>query len=139
MLDQNEQRLTVAVNGGVYVDRILTALYASSDRLTWEELWLYLAAMAKVILVSWLVIGDFNQVVDPTEKLGGQRLTRTHTASLWNFLNNGGLIDLGFSGPRYTWTNNRRGAGKIRERLDRAVCNSLWQLRFSGHGVRHLP
>lgn len=139
MLDQNEQSLTVAVNGGVYVDWILTALYASSDRLTWEELWLYLAAMAKVILVTWLVTGDFNQVVDPTEKLGGQRLTWTHTASLWNFLNNGGLIDLGFSGPRYTWTNNRRGAGKIRERLDRAVCNSLWQLRFSGHGVRHLP
>lgn len=75
MLDQNEQSLTVAVNGGVYVDWILTALYASSDRLTWEELWLYLAAMAKVILVPWLVTGDFNQVVDPTEKLGGQRLT----------------------------------------------------------------
>lgn len=82
VLDQNEQSLTVAVDGGVYVDWILTALYASPDRLTREELWLYLAAMEKVIRVSWLVTGDFNQVVDQDEKLGGQRLTWIHTASL---------------------------------------------------------
>jgi hypothetical protein len=40
------------------------------------------------------------------------------------------LIDLGFVGPKYTWSNCQEGAAIIRERLDRAVANRAWMRAF---------
>ena len=44
------------------------------------------------------------------------------------------MCELHFTGPKYTWTNKR-----ILERLDRAVCNTLWRRVFAEAYVRHLP
>ncbi|XP_021812414.1 uncharacterized protein LOC110755503 [Prunus avium] len=44
------------------------------------------------------------------------------------------MIDLGYSGPRFTWTNNR-----VFKRLDRAVCNLKWRQMFAEAHVVHLP
>jgi hypothetical protein len=33
------------------------------------------------------------------------------------------LGDLGYCGPKYTWTNGRPGENNMLERLDRAVAN----------------
>jgi hypothetical protein len=49
-----------------------------------------------------------------------------------------GAIDLGFSGPKYTWSNRRVGWANIRERLYRGLCNADWQSLFPKAGVRHL-
>lgn len=49
-----------------------------------------------------------------------------------------GTIDLGFSGPKYTWSNKRVGWANIRERLDRGICNADWQRLFPKAAVRHL-
>jgi hypothetical protein len=45
---------------------------------------------------------------------------------------------LGFSGPKYTWSNRRVDWENIRERLDRWLCNADWQSLFPKVGVRHL-
>ncbi|CAN1227539.1 Putative ribonuclease H protein At1g65750 [Linum grandiflorum] len=45
-----------------------------------------------------------------------------------NFVNSINMIDLGFQGPPYTWTNNQQGADRIRSRLDRAMANVAWRL-----------
>lgn len=42
ILSLNEQSMTLAVNGGTYVDWILTAVYASPKHNCREELWFYL-------------------------------------------------------------------------------------------------
>jgi hypothetical protein len=36
------------------------------------------------------------------------------------------LSDLGFSGPKFTWSNGCDGAAFTQERLDRVVANSEW-------------
>ena len=42
-----------------------------------------------------------------------------------------GLSDLGFQGDIFTWRNNSHEAeGYIRERLDRAVANTSWKVKF---------
>ena len=55
-----------------------------------------------------------------------------------NFLNNCNLIDLGYNGPRFTWTN-KRDNGLVMKRLDKALANSQWKLLFNDSHVCHLP
>jgi hypothetical protein len=40
------------------------------------------------------------------------------------------LTDLGFSGPKYTWSNCREDLGFIKERLDRGFANQEWRDLF---------
>lgn len=43
------------------------------------------------------------------------------------------VIDMGFQGPMFTWTNNT-----VKERLDRCICNDDWRLLFPEAKVFHL-
>ena len=48
------------------------------------------------------------------------------------------LIDLGFSGPKFTWTNRRELSDLIQQRLDRVWVNAEWKLCFPEAFVSHL-
>lgn len=50
-----------------------------------------------------------------------------------------GFLDLGFSGPKYTWINSRITGSLIRERLDRCWANSDWCMLYPNAHVFHLP
>lgn len=43
----------------------------------------------------------------------------------WDTVSYCGLMDLGYNGPNFTWSNGRRGADNILERLDRALANEM--------------
>lgn len=75
---------------------------------------------------KWLLIGDFNQIENPSHKLGGRReIKGAKIFTQWRLQNN--LIELTSKGVSFTWTNNREGENLIMERLDRAFCNSQWK------------
>ncbi|KAF7146318.1 hypothetical protein RHSIM_Rhsim04G0150700 [Rhododendron simsii] len=42
-------------------------------------------------------------------------------------INECGLVDLEFKGPKFTWRNNRRGDDFIMERIDMAFANAKWR------------
>lgn len=46
------------------------------------------------------------------------------------------LIDLGFSGPRFTWRGMRNNA-LVQERLDRGLVNAKWQIQWPNTTVVH--
>lgn len=46
---------------------------------------------------------------------------------------------MGYSGPRLTWTNGRGGMGNTLVRLDRALANSDWRLKFPEAAVENIP
>lgn len=80
----------------------------------------------KDINIPWMLIGDSNDISDADEKLGGTR--SFHCSRFANWISSCNLIDLGFSGPRFTWSNLR--LGHVKERLDRALSNADWRLLF---------
>ena len=86
----------------------------------------------------WLVIGDLNSTASNLDKSGGNQKGECSSRSFRNFVDNVGAIDMGFSGPKYTWTNKRSGWANIRSKLDRGICNSDWLSLFPKTGVRHL-
>ncbi|KAE8705900.1 hypothetical protein F3Y22_tig00110415pilonHSYRG00138 [Hibiscus syriacus] len=50
-----------------------------------------------------------------------------------NLLFNFGLRDMGFQGPRYTWS-----LGLVSARLDRVICNNKWDEQFPYAAILHL-
>jgi hypothetical protein len=87
----------------------------------------------------WLCIGDFNLILSQSDKYGGRPYACSSTDVFHGFLDLFGMIDLGFSGNPYTWTNKRRDHHLIKEHLDRGIANSLWVHLFPHYSVQHLP
>ena len=54
-------------------------------------------------------------------------------------VNNCNLMDLGCTGPKLTWSNNRKGWAITMVRLDSAMCNTEWRSSFSDDLDLNLP
>lgn len=67
------QIINVLVRFGNQKPWLLPAIYASSNATNREWLWLYLKDLGKVVDYPWMLIGDFNQILNETEKKGGKR------------------------------------------------------------------
>ncbi|KAG8375096.1 hypothetical protein BUALT_Bualt10G0064800 [Buddleja alternifolia] len=86
-----------------------------------------------------VLIGDFNAIVSQSEKKGGRSFASSSSNPFLNDLNNLNLLDLGFTGNPFTWSNRRGGDANIQLRLDRAVANPDWSLLYPYAIVHHLP
>ncbi|OMP11182.1 Endonuclease/exonuclease/phosphatase [Corchorus olitorius] len=60
-------------------------------------------------------------------------------AIMGDFNNSCNMIDLAFSGPPFTWTNEREVGSFIMERIDRVWANPEWRTLFPEASVSHLP
>lgn len=49
------------------------------------------------------------------------------------------MVDLGFSGNPFTWSNYRHGWHPIKQGLDRCVASTPWINLFPSFSIRHLP
>ncbi|KAK3211112.1 hypothetical protein Dsin_015818 [Dipteronia sinensis] len=83
-------------------------------------------------------MGDFNEVCYDSEKSWGLRKRWSAMSDFREALEDSKLEDMGFQGPKYTWSNKREGTGLIMERLDRGMCNEEWRTLFPFFSVRHL-
>ena len=108
---------------------IFTAIYASPKFHIRKHLWHDLETFAQHLNKPWLVLGDFNEVINQSEKLGGRPVSRMRSDLFATTMDNCELVDLGFSGPKFTWSNKRK-LNPIMERLDRGWANSDWIQSF---------
>ena len=90
------------------------------------EFWESFASFRDSFEASWLCIGDFNSILAQSEKQGGRPVTSSSQCHLRSFINHFGMIDLGFAGNPFTWSNNRKGLENIKERLDRGLASPSW-------------
>jgi exonuclease III len=91
-----------------------------------EEGWSLLWHIATLEPDPWICLGDFNEILNETKKFGGRSQPRALMEAFQNTLEVCGLFDLGFKGPKYTWSNCQEGPYLIKERLDRVVANRSW-------------
>ncbi|XP_059292492.1 uncharacterized protein LOC132045941 [Lycium ferocissimum] len=82
--------------------------------------------------------GDFNLILKADEKLGGLPVHLSKTGDFGHFVNNCGLMELKFSGSRYTWWNGRTEEDCIFKRLDRVFGNQEFMDLFPSFDVSHL-
>lgn len=72
-----------------------------------------------------MVIGDFNDILDDSEKERGNYRSVASMRDFSEFIVDNGLLDLGFVGYPFTW-RNRRDEEPIQQRLDRGLATSGW-------------
>ena len=65
--------------------------------------------------LPWAVMGDFNDVTKEEEKKGGNGICRTRVFEYTDCMDFCNLLDLGFSGSIFTWTNKRDISGLIQQ------------------------
>jgi len=108
----------------------LTGLYGQPDTAGRGETWALLSHLKSFQPTPWLCVGDFNEILDQSERDGAVLRQESLTEHFWDTLEFCGLCDLGYVELRFTWCNNRSGDFFTRERLDRAVANQEWCSRF---------
>ncbi|KAK4381101.1 hypothetical protein Sango_3000100 [Sesamum angolense] len=74
----------------------------------------------------WLVLGDFNAVIDDSEVCGRAADTSVSMAEFHNCILDTGLLHLPFTGCPFTWHNCSEGTRSLWKRLDRMLVNEMW-------------
>lgn len=138
VVESHLQYLTVAYKENSSIIMFLTIVYASCNADGRRVLFDSLMGFSQNVNVPWLIGGDFNCVVTPEEKMGGNLSLSSSMTDFQGFISAVGLTDVGFIGPKFTWTNNQIGASNIRARLDRVLVNPLWIQSSNNLIVRHL-
>lgn len=86
-----------------------------------------------------MFVGDFNQTLGPTDKLGPPSSYIPGATCFQQLLNDLDLYEIPSFGPHFTWTNNRKGNDCTFERLDRSFCNGEWSVLDLNISVTNLP
>ena len=74
-----------------------------------------------------------------SEKQGGRPVAGASHCPFKRFIDHFGMVDLGFAGNPFTWSNNRMGLENIKEWLDRGLASPSWTHIHPNYSLIHLP
>jgi exonuclease III len=84
---------------------------------------------------KWLILGDFNLIYQAEDKNNGNLNLRL-MGQFRQALITCHLKEIKLQNRKFTWSNGRDDPTLVR--LDRAFCNSAWELAFDNHGLNAL-
>jgi len=119
--DFNQYSITFTVSLGD-ATTTCTCVYASPNATMRTYLWTYLSKLNRTIAGPWMLIGDFNETIIPSDQRGGI-FNHTREALFSNFMAECNLIDLAIVSGRFTWHRNHNGLCIISKKLDRGIAN----------------
>ena len=116
-----------------------SAIYASPDPTKRKELWEELENFARTHNKPSLLAGDFNETRFSSERSCSSHETTRRAMKFNEWIDDLDLMEVEFSGAAHTWSRGTSESTYKSARLDRALCNSEWGLRFEKAQVKHLP
>jgi hypothetical protein len=108
----------------------LTCYYGYPERGRRREAWDLLRELRDMSELPWCIIGDFNDLLSQEDKCGTHSHPNWLCAGFRNAICDCDLSDIYLEGYPYTWVKRRGSSDIVEERLDRAMANSLWLLRY---------
>lgn len=112
----------------------LTSFYGHPTTSLRHVSWQSMRDLCDEDVLPWVIFGDFNEIIHADEKQDGKRRSETQMRGFREVVGYADLIDLGFVGSKFTWSNKYT---KIR--LDRAFATSSWSDIFPQTRVKVLP
>ncbi|XP_062151970.1 uncharacterized protein LOC133860363 [Alnus glutinosa] len=107
-----------------------TGFYGHPESVKQEESWTLLKHLKSHAPVPWLCTGGFNEILDHSKKEGAAIRRESQIDDFRITLEECQLCDLGYTGPKFSWSNKRKDATFTKERLGHAVANKEWRALF---------
>ena len=117
---------------------ICTAVYTSPRFHERCVLWNNLKNVASLHDKPWVIAGDFNEVILEGDEYRGRIISSSRSLLFKECLDHCSMVDMGFVGPRFTWTNKRNFSALVQERIGRFFTNPSWYALHSDTRVTHL-
>ncbi|KAG8662107.1 hypothetical protein MANES_01G065050v8 [Manihot esculenta] len=125
----------------------LTGYYGEADRGSRHLSWQRLRMLASHLEAPWVCLGDFNDILSPSEKRGGRPQPPRLINGFRKALCDSGLMEFPMTGYPFTWEHSRNSGSWVESKLDRVLTNAQWRARFSNSSTEvmgfstsdHLP
>ncbi|KAF9597137.1 hypothetical protein IFM89_015966, partial [Coptis chinensis] len=134
ILSSTKHSITTVVNSGAHGEWVGCYPYKENRDLSWNPIW-----DLEYLNSPTMIIGDLNVILSSHEHPGGKTYEFSDGEQAHTIVNNLGLIDLGFMGYPFTWSNKRVEPDNIQKRLDRVLVNKEWLLLFPESIVHNKP
>ncbi|PRQ37048.1 putative endonuclease/exonuclease/phosphatase [Rosa chinensis] len=131
--DVNRYFIDAMVKGLDNVEWRFTGFYGHPETGQRHVSWDLLRSLARDPVEKWIVVGDFNEILDLGEKSGGRLRSQGQMQAFRQALSDYNLEDMGAAGGIYTWSSPG-----IKERLDKGTCSPAWRTEFSFSRVVNL-
>jgi hypothetical protein len=92
-------------------------------------LWNHIIDLRRDVDGPWLLVGDFNDIIHPSEQRGGN-FSPARAAALGNVMDKCSLVDVSSTGGNFTWNRPCSGSRMIFRKLDRALADISWRMAF---------
>ena len=86
---------------------LYSVVYASHKNAERQVLWKNLMSVAGLHNLQWVIAGDFNEPLLSEDKFGGRSVSVNRSLLFKECLDRCNMMDIGFAGSRFTWTNRR--------------------------------
>jgi exonuclease III len=140
LLSYSQQHINVKVqafrSGAPWV---LSGFYSHPKPAHREEVWKLLSYLRSIQSLPCLCLGNFNEVVDNSEKVGGNSKTEQHMRGFIAMIQDCNFWDLGYKGLKFTWSNKQSMGAFVKERLDRGLAILDWCALFPNAGIEVEP
>ena len=113
-----------------------TGVYGPTVETFRSSFWAELVNIRQRWNSPWCILGDFNVVRYPNEKLGGRSFSPGMLA-FSDFIENSHLVDLPLVGGTYTWSSGSDPPSM--SRIDRALVSPDWEEQFPDVMQKMLP
>ena len=125
----------------------MTFIYGTPQQEKRAEFWEEISILGQGRDEAWALTGDFNDILDNSEKSGGPARYEGSFIAFRSFVSVNGLWDVKHTGNQLSW-RGKRHTHDIKSRLDRTLANVAWfdmfpsgscnYLRFEGSDHRPL-
>lgn len=116
----------------------LTAIYAHNELEKRKTLWNDIEAIHRQQQGPWILLGDFNNVLQANDRIGGKIVTEMECLDLSRMMAAIGLFEKEGIGHYYTWSN-KHTTGTIYSRIDRVLGNLAWFDDNANTMLQNLP
>lgn len=139
VLSSTEQEIHAIVKDlSLNASWMLSAIYANPRYAEKRLLWDSLTTIVGLHFLPWVIMSDFNKILLGEDKFGGRPINVNRALKFQECLNDCGMINLGFTSPKYTWSNHHLLTHLIQERIDRVFANTEWNVLYPDAQVKHL-
>lgn len=114
------------------VDWSITAVYGPQEDNEKIHLLGELRWVKQFVPEKWLLLGDFNMILQATDK-SNANLNRRLMGAFRDVVRDLELKELALRGRKFTWSNDR-----TQTRIDRAFCTTAWDLLLPNVGLQAL-